>query len=241
MADEVQPELPDDEALAAELAIGLLEGEARATALRRVLAEPGFAVRVSAWRDRLAPLLEAYPDVAAPADLWPRIEAAIDGSFHPAAAAAPPRVGWWKAATAAGFATAAAFAMVLVLRPAPPPQVIVRQAPPPDHLAAPLLPDGTATALLADYDPAASRIRIASPVLPADGRTPQLWVVPEGGAPRSLGLVARTGATELPMPAEIRVMLVEGATLAVSLEPAGGSPTGLPTGPIIATGKLTRL
>jgi anti-sigma-K factor RskA len=31
------------------------------------------------------------------------------------------------------------------------------------------------------------------------------------------------------------------ATLAVSVEPPGGSPTGLPTGPVIASGKLTKL
>ena len=36
------------------------------------------------------------------------------------------------------------------------------------------------------------------------------------------------------------ILLADGATFAVSLEPSGGSPTGLPTGPVIASGALVR-
>jgi anti-sigma-K factor RskA len=65
-------------------------------------------------------------------------------------------------------------------------------------------------------------------------RTLELWAVPAQGAPRSLGLVsASTGATLQ------RANLLRGtAAFAVSLEPAGGSPTGAPTGPIVSLGKV---
>jgi anti-sigma-K factor RskA len=68
-----------------------------------------------------------------------------------------------------------------------------------------------------------------------------LWVIPADGTPRSLGMIEKAGTTEMAMSAELKAWLVDGATLAVSLEPAGGSPTGLPTGPVIASGKLVTI
>jgi len=58
--------------------------------------------------------------------------------------------------------------------------------------------------------------------------------LPGSGAPRSLGLISASGATVVK-----KGKLLEGATgLAVSLEPASGSPTGAPTGPVLYVGKL---
>ncbi|MGJ3628226.1 hypothetical protein AB5I41_17070 [Sphingomonas sp. MMS24-JH45] len=46
---------------AAELALGVLDGDERAAALRRVLAEPDFAREVARWRDYLAALFADWP------------------------------------------------------------------------------------------------------------------------------------------------------------------------------------
>ena len=73
------------------------------------------------------------------------------------------------------------------------------------------------------------------PVSLAAGRALELWAVPAEGAPRSLGLISADGASVVK---RNRVMK-DTAALAVSLEPAGGSPTGAPTGPILYVGKLT--
>src|SRR3989442_2452755 len=65
-------------------------------------------------------------------------------------------------------------------------------------------------------------------------RALELWALPGSGAPRSLGLISASGATVVK-----KGKVLEGATgLAVSLEPAGGSPTGAPTGPVLYVGKL---
>ena len=48
-------------------------------------------------------------------------------------------------------------------------------------------------------------------------------------------------AVTIAIPSDLVGMTVSNAVLAVSLEPPGGSPTGAPTGPVIATGKLTSL
>ena len=75
---------------------------------------------------------------------------------------------------------------------------------------------------------------------PADteGRVTELWLIPAGEAPRSLGLLPAGKSSEIVIADDLRRALVEGSTLAVSLEPAGGSPIGAPTGPIIAKGGI---
>lgn len=229
-------ELPERDALAAELALGLLDGEDRATALRLVLSDRDFARAVADWRDALAPLFDLVPEAAPSADLWSRIEAALDGN-----AATTPRTGFWKGATAVTFAAAAALAGVLVLQPAPAPQIIEREAPVVARLAAPLVPEGTTSLVMARYDPAHAMLRVDANVMPDDDRAPELWVIPADGTPRSLGVFGKSGTTEVAMTARLRAWLVDGATLAVSLEPTGGSPSGLPTGPVIASGKLVTI
>ncbi len=52
--------------------------------------------------------------------------------------------------------------------------------------------------------------------------------------------MAAAGAARLQIPPEIGYSLVD-KVLAVSLEPAGGSPTGLPTGPVLYSGTIERM
>ncbi|MFY3260668.1 anti-sigma factor domain-containing protein [Achromobacter xylosoxidans] len=68
----------------------------------------------------------------------------------------------------------------------------------------------------------------------ADGRALELWAISPGQAPRSLGLLA-PGAITFITP---RQPPRQGDTVAVSLEPPGGAPQGVPTGPIVLSGKV---
>ena len=67
----------------------------------------------------------------------------------------------------------------------------------------------------------------------------RLW--PRDGVPRSLGVLAPAEATQIDLKAQVREHFADGAVLAISMEPEGGSPTGAPTGPVVATGKLLPL
>jgi len=69
-------------------------------------------------------------------------------------------------------------------------------------------------------------------------QTTELWLIPEDGTPRSLGVIRSAGASRILIPAELRPLFNAGAVLAVSLEPSGGSPSGAPTGPVIALGSI---
>jgi anti-sigma-K factor RskA len=90
--------------------------------------DPGLAAAIARWEDRLAPLASVVPPLAAPPDLWDRLELAIaPASTVVSIAAARPvartwrSVGFWQASTGAALALAAAFAgMAVVQKPAPP-------------------------------------------------------------------------------------------------------------------------
>ncbi len=82
---------------------------------------------------------------------------------------------------------------------------------------------------------------VPAALLTNDPRAIELWLIPQGGRPHSLGLIQPGSPIRLVIPPELIGRLTPEATLAVSLEPPGGSPTGQPTGPVIASGKLTSL
>lgn len=226
------PLTPDDSVTAAELALGLLEGEERATALRRTLDEPAFAQEVETWRTRFAALFLAYPDVAPPA--W------IERRLMESTASARP----WKWATGVASALAASLALVLATRPGDvPPSALRQEVPAPVTFAAAMVPadseQGKAFAAL--FDAGRGQVRVPTEIAVPDDRVAQLWRIGADGVPHALGLLSESGTTAIALSRADRTALAAGATLAISIEPLGGSPTSLPTGPVVATGSLTRI
>ncbi|MGN6819418.1 MAG: anti-sigma factor [Sphingomonas sp.] len=219
---------PDPDMTAAELALGLLDGEERAAALRRVLADPVFAREVEDWRRRLAGLFDDYPEVAAP-------ESVADRLIAPEApAVARPRSAFrWPIAAMVG-AIAAMLALFVRFQPAP------RVEGPPHHMmVASLMMSDKSSAVPAMVDMTTGEMRIGETGMAPQGKTAQLWMIGGDGVPRSMGMLASTGPSRMMLPMEKRRHLKTGMMLAVSIEPLGGSPTGLPTGPVVASGKLS--
>ena len=76
-------------------------------------------------------------------------------------------------------------------------------------------------------------------VLPdAEGRVAELWVIAEGQAPVSLGLVSMDSSHSVRVPQTTQAALVAGSVLAITMDPQGGAPEGKPTGPIVAKGGI---
>lgn len=232
---------PDGAVTAAEYALGLLEGEERAAAARRVLSDPDFAADVERWRAHFGTMFADWPDAAAPADGLGRIERAL---FAGQGAAndnpASPRL--WQGIAALSTAVAAALLLVVALRPAagpvaapPPVQVAAKPAP---VLVASIVPVKEGAPVAALYDPASGRLRVGSASLVDAGHSAELWVIAKDGVPHSLGLIAATMASESVVAAPVRRGFAAGSTLAVTVEPIGGAPDGKPTGAVIATGAL---
>lgn len=236
---DIGPELPDDEAQAAEHALGVLTARERAAAEARMAREPAFAAEVEAWRERLAPLASDIPAVEPSAAVWPRIERGLPANDN-----AEGRVRLWRrtAFGSMGLAVAGmAAAMVMAVQP---PTIVTKQAPPmAPMMNARLASTGGQPLFLAAYDANRKMVLVASLVPPGTdpNHSHELWLIPSDGKPRSLGLIEPGASKAMPMPDPMMPMMEEGASLAVSVEPAGGSQQDGPSGPIAATGKLQRL
>jgi anti-sigma-K factor RskA len=217
------------EALAREYVLGTLHGRAR-DRFARLLSFSLVARRaVASWERRLTPLAASVPPVAPPAETWAGIETALGLRRPPAR----PRASAAWPAIAAGFALAALLfgALFFAQRPA-----VER----PTYVAV-FADQTTPIWLLQAFEQA--RVLRASTINdrpePA-GSSYELWMLQEGANPVSLGLIAGAGNTLLQLSAAQLAVLAQTSTLAVSVEPAGGSPTGLPTGPVIFTAPLLR-
>jgi anti-sigma-K factor RskA len=229
--DYSRPELI--ERLAADYAAGTLRGAARRRLQALLPAHPALREAIARWEQRLMPMLASIPPEPPPTRVWKRIEARIG----PASSRSGADLAWWqklalwRTLAGAGFVATMALALV-VAQPDPvlPPIVVVLEAQQP---VAGVQPASFVASISGDGGAVVTR-PIVPVALQAD-RALELWVVPPAGAPRSLGLISERNATVVK-----REQVVRGAAaLAVSLEPAGGSPTGAPTGPILYVGKLS--
>ncbi|MFN4131318.1 MAG: anti-sigma factor domain-containing protein [Paracoccaceae bacterium] len=205
----------EDDALAAEYVLGVLALPDRMAAGARMKTDAAFAARVLAWEAHFAPLNAAYANVPVPPDLLPQIESRL----FPRRAAL--HGGWRLWLAGAVTASVVGLGVVLLMPPSAPGTVI-----------ASLGTDGAALVYEARHDGTHLRVtRVAGTPAP-EGQTHELWVIVPGAAPVSLGLLGTDPLdVEYPRPPA-------GWVLAVSVEPAGGSPTGAPTGPVILTTEL---
>ena len=228
--------------LAAEYALGILEGEELLEARGLMASDPSFADEVQAWEERLAPLFEEIGEEAPPEALWPRIKAEIDGERSGDIVAMKRRVGWWKAATAAASAIAASLALVVaydVTRPPPP----VLEAPARgDVMVASLMSEDQAMMMSAVWEPDRESLMVTpGNMTAAPGHSHELWIIPADGKPRSLGLVSGDGTHRMPIDRKMMPYFAQAATLAISVEPEGGSLGDGPTGPVVASGTLAKV
>lgn len=245
-------EPPNHDLLAGEYVLGVLDAQARRQAQARIAAEPAFARLVEGWEQRFAGWLDEIEAVPAPAHAWLRVRTALGWSpVEGARRGLWQNINVWRGATAAAFAAAAALAVVFLVSPlapqapAPEPTPVVI-APTPVTTPAPvttLAAEDGSPAYLATVDVQRGRVTVMPvPAAPdSAGRVPELWLIPEGEAARSLGVIDTATAYEIQVPAELLPGLVAGSLLAVTLEPPGGAPQGVATGPITAKGAIERI
>jgi anti-sigma-K factor RskA len=227
--DYARPALADR--LAAEYVAGTLRGPARRRFETLLGAHPGLRAALQGWEERLIPLAVSVAPKQPPTRVWRRIQERLwrDAKVVPADT-------WWRGlAFWRGLAVMASVAVVslTVLLAVPP----VSQAPIVVVLSPSAPAGGVTTVSLVASISADGRAMVTRPLAPLNvrpDRTLELWAMPSAGAPRSLGLISADATTVLR-----RDRLPQGTVaLAVSLEPAGGSPTGAPTGPVLYTGKI---
>lgn len=225
--------------LAAELALGVLEGDELRRARSLAMSDTEFRNDVARWSGQLAPLLDEVEPERPPDGVWQRIEARLGSSpANDNVVALRRRVGMWRGIAAAAMALAASLAIVLLMQPR-----AIAPGAPPVSAGAPMVAmmgDEKEMMLVASWDPGSRHLVLAvAGDMPADPRhSHELWVIPAGGKPRSLGVMPDARQTHMQLADALAELMQEGATVAISVEPRGGSPTGSPTGPVVASGAL---
>lgn len=227
--------------LAAEYVLGTLHGRARRRFERLLATRADLRAAVHAWERRFAGLHTGFTPQTPRAVVWAAIERAI-GAPKTAPLRPPAARGlrFWQ--TWAALATAAsvvlAFGLYREAGRERPVQIVRVEVPVPQPMpyVALLRPERGDAQWLVTLSPERGMLRVScTGNYPLErGESLQLWMIGEDGRPHSLGMLPMRDDEEMTMPVGDMPM-PDKPMLAVSREPAGGSPTGLPTGPVILT------
>jgi anti-sigma-K factor RskA len=224
----------DDDILAGEYAIGVLQGEAREALARRLSDDPALSAKLRFWEEHFAQLANEIAPVTPPQDVLTKIE---DRLFSGRQQVQKPSLwnslGFWR-----GLAVASLVAVVVIggwnyslQQAGAPGQALVAEVAGAQGLVK----------LVAFYDEETGALRInRTEGAAASGRSFELWLIAGNDAPISLGVLPAETPTTHSIPVALRAKFPNGV-LAISDEPQGGSPTGAPTGAVLATGKLTEI
>lgn len=218
------------DALCGEYILGTLRGAARRRFERALREEPRVALRLRHWERTFALRYSSMLEMQPSSQSWKRLErelglARYRTPWH-------RRLALWRGLAIAATAALAVGIGLRLFLPLPyePALLTIARLEGKAEVA-------TVTAMLT-ADRRTLELRAARPVLAGPAQSYELWIIPaEGGPPLSvavLGSLDSRFAVPLPHVARLRA----GAKLAVSVEPAGGSPTGAPTGPVILLGEI---
>lgn len=234
------------ERLAAEYALGTLRGRARRRLQRWMDEDAALARAVAEWEARLAPLAAGVRPVAPPARVWARIRERTGA----ARAGLWDNLAFWRglglAASGAAAVLLAAVVLVSPPAPAPAPAPVVLKVPATEmaevYLGVLSDPKTNKPLLLISAGRRAEQmqVRLLDPSIRISGKDLELWALPAGKAPASLGVVGEGERSLVKLAAAAEQALGDVPALAISLEPKGGSPTGRATGPVIAVGPWIR-
>lgn len=223
----------DRQVLIAEYVLGLL-GPAEHARVERLIAEtPALAAERDFWASRLSSLDEGFAEVPAPERVLPALERRLFGGAA--------QVSWWdnlvlwRGLTAGALAIAVIAVGFSVMQPSPDVNTLTTQ------LVAALEEEGSDVRFLALYDgTGAVRLTALSGSVSPD-RDLELWAIQGGGAPISMGVIPVNARSIVDLSDQVQQGWGEGSVLAITLEPKGGSPSGDPTGPVVAKGEVHRI
>lgn len=239
--------------VASAYVVGTLPPRARTWVERRLRHDAALCFAVTGWQDHLARWVELLAPVEPRPEVWEALARRLVvaepvTALRPVAPLPEPKpepqpqrgsqawvgtLAFWRASATLALAASLALGVGLGLALQPPPA--------PTHTA--VFSDGQGRPvwiLEANLPEGRLGLRALAAAQPPPDRAYELWMLPAGGAPVSLGLLPASGTAELRVPAALGERLLTAAGLAVSVEPVGGSPTGQPTGPVVYQATLAR-
>jgi anti-sigma-K factor RskA len=222
-------ERPGDDDRAGLYVLGVLDAAEMTEVRRAAMADDRLAAEIAAWEARLAPLAALAGEETPPPEVWDTLVARLDDiqvvPIRPPPA--PHTPAYWRTAALGAMAVAASLAGALVWKFVQPPPRLAMIMPLQQSLGGWLIELNANGGL---------RAIAQGSVHHAADRDFELWALAENATkPVPLGLLpAGDAAAELPPGALPKTKF----KLLVSLEPKGGSPTSLPTGPVMFEGDV---
>jgi len=215
------------DALCGEYLLGTLRGAARRRFERALATEPVVASRLASWRNLMVPQPAEAQRMQPDARLWQRISR--DLALHQYRTPWHARLGLWR-----GWALATTVALAVWVG-----ATVIQVEPPLVEVATLSSGEGAAGVSVAmSPDHQWMRLSAARPVQASAGKSFEVWLLPQdGAAPLSMAVLASLDG-RVAVPEALRDRIRRGDRLAVSVEPAGGSPTGAPTGAVILVGTI---
>ena len=222
------------ESLAAEYVLGSLKGKARQRFERWMMESVRVRQEVWYWEEKLGQLGDQVPERVLPGSVWRGIVRRLWSPGTPAARKTKSgRL--WPAWSLVATAAALVLALMLVQQPSLTPD---------SRLSGAIVQAGVGDPLWLVRESGREgrlRLRSVAAMSAAAGKDYELWIVPDNGNPLSLGVIKVGDVYQVELTDQAREALSQSRTLAISLEPGGGSPTGQPTGPILHVTKLYEL
>lgn len=203
--------------LAAEYVLGTLRGPARRRFERWRASSPLVQERCRFWEEHLLQLAKGLRPVQPPAHLWQGIRARLN-----LAGSAPRRPMARRFAIAASVVLVIGMAALLYWRNVEPGRI--------SEVATISAASGVPAWQIEVYGKSGRMIVRAGQLPPrATDRDFELWALPAGGSPVSLGILPAGGTAQRMLTAAQQQALTRAAQIAVTVEQLGGSPTGQPT------------
>lgn len=238
---DTQADRQERDARAGEYVLGLLEGADQAAFERRLDTDRELAAAVEGWRRHFAAIDATAPLIVPPPSLWQRIEQAVAGTSQFPARPRPTReggiAGWWnslflwRGAAMAGALAALLLGIGLIA-------ALDQAARKPVMVAVLMTEASVAAAVVHTFADGRVELLPLQAINVPEGKALEIWTLWDRAVgPRSVGLIERARTTPLRLD---QLPLGKDQLFEITLEPATGSPTGRPTGPIIAKGTTSQ-
>jgi anti-sigma-K factor RskA len=229
--DKDMMDMPSPASDAAEYVLGVMTAAERQAFAKRLADDAALRADVVYWENRLASLADDVKPVSPPTSVYATLERRLFAEHAQSKPGLLQSLGFWRGLSFASLAAAVALSAILLTQPRGDGEAT-------STLIAELAGETKTVRLAVAYDSAAGALNVNRVEgTAAQGRVFELWLIEGGNAPVSLGVLPADARGTVNIPEQLRAKLPN-AVLAISDEPTGGSPTGAPTGAVLATGQV---